>query len=156
MTSSVEGFFESYRAAFERMDAAAIAGHFASPVHVASDTGGGVHLQALTAEEWRDALEQLLTRYRAIDVGSAHVRELSSDALSSRLVQARVVWSLHDRAGRELYEFNALYTLARHDDSSRIAAIAHDEIPQFRRCLARLQAERRPSGGTSASAAGPG
>jgi hypothetical protein len=152
----VEAFFESYRAAFVRLDAPAIADHFAHPVHVASDTGGAVHLQALTAEEWREALGRILAMYRAIDVGAAHVRELSSDALSPRLVQARVVWSLHDRTGHELYEFNALYTLARHEDSFRIAAIAHDEIPQYRRCLARLQAERGPSRGTSASAGGAG
>jgi hypothetical protein len=152
----VEAFFESYRAAFERMDAPAIAGHFTHPVHLASDTGGGVRLETLTAEEWRDTLDRILAMYRAIDVSAAQWGALTSDALSSRLVQARVAWSLRDRAGHPLYEFNALYTLARHDDSFRIAAIAHDEIPQYRRCLARLQAEQSRAGGTEKSAADAG
>jgi hypothetical protein len=67
-----------------------------------------------------------------------------------------VAWRLDDGAGHPLYEFTALYTLARHEHSFRIAAIAHDEIPQYRRCLARLQAERRAPGGASASAADAG
>ena len=36
--SSVKGFFEGYRGAFERLDAGAIADHFAYPSHVTSDS----------------------------------------------------------------------------------------------------------------------
>jgi hypothetical protein len=148
----VEAFFESYAAAFVRQDAPAVAELFTYPLHVASDTGGTVHLQTATAEAWPETLAQLLAMYRAIDVGAARVSALTIHALSPRLVHARVVWSLHARAGRPLYEFTALYTLAWHESSFRVAAIAHDEIPQYRRCVARLQADQ----GTSAPAADAG
>jgi len=77
--------------------------------------------------------------YRAIDVGSVEATALATDALSSRLVQARVRWALLDRAAQPLYEFDAMYTLARHTEKFRITAIAHNEIPQYRRCLARVR-----------------
>ncbi|GAC1483842.1 MAG: hypothetical protein NVS1B5_03430 [Gemmatimonadaceae bacterium] len=54
------------------------------------------------------------------------------------MVQARLRWALADRAARPLYEFDAMYTLARHTETFRITAIAHNEIPEYRRCLARV------------------
>jgi hypothetical protein len=39
-------------------------------------------------------------------------------------------------------EFDAARTLARIGGALRIAAPAHNEIPRYRECLARLQAER--------------
>ena len=80
--------------------------------------------------------------YRAIDFGSAEATGLGTDALSPRLVQARLRWALHDRAGSPLYEFDAMYTLARHTELFRITAIAHNEIPHYRGCLSRLRSER--------------
>jgi hypothetical protein len=77
--------------------------------------------------------------YREIDVGSVEAIGLATDALSSRLVQARLRWSLSDRAARPLYEFDAMYTLARHTEIFRITAIAHNEIPQYRKCLAQVR-----------------
>jgi hypothetical protein len=53
-----------------------------------------------------------------------------------------VRWALHDKAARLLYEFDAMYTLARHTELFRITAIAHNEIPHYRNCLSRLRAER--------------
>jgi len=35
-----------------------------------------------------------------------------------------------------------MYTLARHTETFRITAIAHNEIPEYRRCLAALEAGR--------------
>ncbi len=80
--------------------------------------------------------------YRAIGFGSARVLRLAPVELSPRLVQVMVHWALHDGIGRILYDFQALYTLVRIGDTLRIAAIAHNEIPRYRECLARLRSER--------------
>ena len=143
ITADVRAFFTSYCTAFIRQDAPAIAKHFADLVHVATDAGDDVNVQVATAAEWRKTIDRLLDMYRAIDVGSVEATGLATDALSPRLVQARLRWALSDRAARPLYEFDAMYTLARHSERFRITAIAHNEIPEYRRCLARVRSERR-------------
>jgi hypothetical protein len=143
ITADVRSFFTSYCTAFIRQDAPAIAKNFADLVHVASDSGDDVNVHVETAAEWRKTIDRLLDMYRAIDVGFIEATGLASDALSPRLVQARVRWALSDRASRPLYEFDAMYTLARHSEIFRITAIAHNEIPEYRRCLARVRTEQR-------------
>jgi len=147
ITADVRAFFTSYCTAFIRQDAPAIAKHFADLVHVASDGGDDVNVHVETAAEWRKTIDRMLEMYRAIDVGSdvgsIEAIGLATDALSPRLVQARLRWALSDRAARPLYEFDAMYTLARHTEKFRITAIAHNEIPEYRRCLARIKTEQR-------------
>jgi hypothetical protein len=89
--------------------------------------------------------------YRGIDVGSVVATGLATDPLSSRLVQARVRWALSDKAARPLYEFDAMYTLARHTETFRITAIAHNEIPEYRRCLAALESAKTAKAGNRKS-----
>ncbi len=145
ITADVRAFFTSYCTALIRQDAQAIAKHFADMVHVATDTGGDVSVHVANAVEWRKTIDRILEMYRAIDVGSVEATGLATDALSSRLVQARLRWALSDRAARPLYEFDAMYTLARHTDTFRITALAHNEIPEYRRCLARFdRVEKKP------------
>jgi len=139
ITADVRAFFTSYCAAFIRQDAPAIAKHFANLVHVAGDDGRDVSVRVATADEWRETIDRLLAMYRTIDVGSVEAIGLATDALSPRLVQARLRWSLRDKAAQPLYEFDAMYTLARHTETFRITAIAHNEIPQYRSCLERVR-----------------
>ena len=139
ITADVRAFFTSYCTAFIRQDAPAIARHFADTVHVATDTGDDVKVYVSDAQEWRKAIDRILKMYRAINVGSVEATGLATDALSSRLVQARLRWALSDRAGQPLYEFDAMYTLARHTETFRITAVAHNEITEYRRCMARLE-----------------
>jgi hypothetical protein len=73
---------------------------------------------------------------------------MSVHPISPRLVQASLHWALMDGKRAPLYEFDALYTLARHSEKFRIIAIAHNEIPQYRRCAERL-------GGRAASPSNP-
>ncbi len=141
-TPGVSAFFDSYRTAFERFDAPAIAGHFAYPSHVTSDTGTLALSTIASLEEWIGKIERLLGMYRAIGVSSARILDLAPTELSPRLVQAIVHWELHDGAGQLLYDFEAAYTLGEIDGKLRIAAIAHDEIPRYRACLARLRSRR--------------
>lgn len=142
ITADVRAFFTSYCTAFIRQDAPAIARHFANLVHVSSDDGRDVSVLIATAEEWRKTIDRLLEMYRAIDVGSVEATGLATDQLSPRLVQARLRWALKDKSARCLYEFDAMYTLARHTETFRITALAHNEITEYRSCLARVRAAR--------------
>jgi hypothetical protein len=147
VTADVRAFFTSYCTAFIRQDVPAIARHFADVVHVATDVGDDVNVHVANGAEWRTTIERILEMYRAIDVASLVATGLATDPLSARLVQARLRWALSDKAGSPLYEFDAMYTLARHTETFRITAIAHNEIPEYRRCLATLE------GGKSVKAA---
>ena len=59
--------------------------------------------------------------------------------ISPRLVQAHIHWALHNAAGERLYDFEAIYTVIRSDGALHITAIAHNELPQYQACLARLR-----------------
>jgi ketosteroid isomerase-like protein len=142
ITADVRAFFTTYCTAFIRRDAAAIARHFADQVYVASETGKSVRVQVETGDEWRKTIDHLLGMYLAINVASAEVKEMSIHPISSRLVQASLHWALRDGKSAPLYEFDALYTLARHSETFRIIAIAHNEIPQYRRCAERIASHR--------------
>jgi hypothetical protein len=148
VTADVRAFFTSYCTAFIRQDAPAIARHFADIVHVATDVGDDVNVRVANGAEWRATIDRILEMYRVIDVGSVLATGLATDPLSPRLVQARLRWALSDKASRPLYEFDAMYTLARHTETFRITAIAHNEIPEYRRCLATLEAGKGVKAGT--------
>lgn len=136
---AVREFFHSYRAAFEALDAAAIADHFSCPLHIASDDAGAVGLMTVGSRaEWVRVLEGLLELYRVVAFRSAHVRDLQAEWLTDRLVRARVHWAMRGDGGRPLYQFMAEYTLAAGEDGLRIVALAHDEFAAYRRCRARL------------------
>jgi hypothetical protein len=138
-TPNVQTFFQAYRTAFERSDAAGIAGRFAYPSHITSDTDEIVLMPLATEHEWIGQIEQLLSTYRRIGVSSARVLGLAATELSPRLLQAVLHWALHDAAGDLLYRFEATYTLAEIDGALRITALAHNELPRLRECLARQQ-----------------
>jgi ketosteroid isomerase-like protein len=141
ITADVRAFFTTYCTAFIRLDAPAIARHFADQVFVASETGKTVRVQVSGSDEWRKTIDHLLEMYRAINFGSAEVTAMSVHAVSSRLVQASLHWALRDGNRAPLYDFDALYTLARHSEKFRIIAIAHNEIPQYRHCAERVGSE---------------
>jgi hypothetical protein len=151
VTADVRAFFTSYCTAFIRQDVPAIARHFADIVHVATDVGDDVNVHVANGAEWRTTIERILEMYRTIDVGSVVATGLATDPLSARLVQARLRWALSDKAGRPLYEFDAMYTLARHTETFRITAIAHNEIPEYRRCLATLEGGKSVKAGARKS-----
>ena len=144
ITADVRAFFTTYCTAYIRQDAAAIIRHFADLVHIASDNGERVEVHVATAADLGKTIGRLLEMYRSIDFGSAEVTALATDELSSRLVQARLRWRLYDRVSRPLYEFDAMYTLARHTEVFRITALAHNEIPHFRHCVSRLKEAQPP------------
>ena len=140
--AQISAFFDSYRTAFERQDAAAIADHFSYPGHVTSDAGEIVLVPITNRQEWIGKLEQLLGMYRAIAVSSARVLNLVLTEISPRLVQAHLHWALDNAAGERLYDFEAIYTLTQSNDAFHITAIAHNELPRYQACYARLKGQR--------------
>lgn len=137
--AAVKTFFESYRAAFERYDASGIADHFAFPAHMTSDADQ-IELSAIPSkEEWIDQLKHLVEMYRAIGVSSARILELTISGLSPRVVYTTVRWGLYDRTGALLYDFYATYTMVSMGGALRISALAHNEMPQSRDALKRIQ-----------------
>src|SRR4051812_12421296 len=141
ITADVRAFFTKYCTAYCRLDAPAIAKMFADVVHVSADNGTRVTVHVATNEEMLKTISHLLEMYRAIGFHSAEALGVASDDMSPRLVQARVLWLLRNKAGDPLYEFDAMYTLARHTDFFRIPALAHNETPQYRRYLAAQRGE---------------
>jgi hypothetical protein len=135
---AVQAFFDSYRTAFERSDARAIAGHFAYPCQLTSDADEIVLASVASQEQWIGMIEQLVGSYRRIGVSSARIVEFAATQLSPRLHHAVVRWLLHDGDGNVLYGFDAAYTLAEIGDELRITALAHNELPQLRTYLASL------------------
>ena len=142
LLTQINAFFDSYRTAFERQDAAAIADHFSYPGHVTSDAGEIVLVPITNREEWIGKVEQLLGMYRAIGVSSAQVLGLALTEISPRLIQARIHWALQTAAGEPLYDFEASYTLTNRAGAFHITAIAHNEMPRYQACYARLKAQR--------------
>lgn len=142
ITADVRAFFTKYCSAYIRQDAAAICKHFADLVHISSDTGDRVTVHVATNDEMLKTTAHLLEGYRAIGFATAEALAVATDEMSSRLVQARVLWLLRDKAGEPIYEFDAMYTLARHTEIFRITALAHNEIRQYRRALAKANAGR--------------
>jgi hypothetical protein len=136
ITADVRAFFTTYATAYARQDVPAILKHFAEVIHISGDSGERVTVHVETREQMQKSIAHLIEMYRAIDFGGAEALALATDEMSSRLVQARLLWLLRDKSGNPLYEFDAMYTLARHTELFRITALAHNEMPHYRHCLA--------------------
>lgn len=135
-------FFKSYRAAFSRLNAEAIADHFTCPLQI---TGEAREVSVSSVEErsaWTASLHRVLDMYRALAIADAQFRLLGQIQLSDRLRTAHLNWTLYDQAGDSLYEFSAVYTVARIGEPLLITAIAHDEISQYRAWLQQRQISR--------------
>ncbi len=131
-------FFASYRAAFERGSTAAVVEHFAFPCHITGDASTVTLTVIASRDEGLRMVEHILAMYRTIGVASVRVLDLVAREVSPHLVQILVHWALDDEAGARLYAFEAAYILAEIDGELRITAIAHNEVPRYRACLARL------------------
>ncbi len=133
----MDAFFDSYLAAFERLDAAAIAQHFGYPLHVVGDADEIVPMVAATEAEWLPQLDRLVGVYRRLQVSRARILSVATTALSPRLWHAAVHWELREGTGQVLYDFEGAYTLARMGGRTLIVAIAHNELPRVRDRLSR-------------------
>lgn len=130
LSQRATAFFESYVIAFESLEPDAITEHFAFPFHMASD-GDEVSLTTVPdAASWREEIGGLVSFYRDMGVATGRMIESSSTELSPRVEHAFVHWQLADAGGADLYDFHAVYTLVDAGGATRIAALAHDEVPR--------------------------
>jgi hypothetical protein len=139
--AEVQAFFDAYRSAFERRDAAAVAAHFRFPLHVTGDAGEVSVVSIPSVAAWIPQIERLLAGYAQLDVRTARMLAARTTRLSPRLAQTAVRWALADSAGQVVYEFDAAYTLAATGGALKITAITHNEQLRAREAL-----HRRASG----------
>jgi hypothetical protein len=131
----VLAFFESYARAFERCDAAAIAGHCAFPLQIVDDGEGTEPMSVLDRPSWIAVLNRLIELYRRIELGSARFVASTVAEIAPGLLHVLVNWQLENRAGQGLYKFTAVYTVKRLAQGLRITAITHNELSQSRAFL---------------------
>ena len=134
--SSLQAFFDEYRATFARYDVDALAELFAFPLQVVSGTDEGAAISVSTREEWRPVLEGLLGAYRSLGVADGEPLELDATELTPHVASARAHWELRREDGGAIYDFTAVYTLAQVDGAWRVVAVAHDELPKLQVALA--------------------
>jgi hypothetical protein len=135
--SSIQAFFDTYRAAFEAFDVAAIADLFSYPCQITSGDGEIAVTTIGNREAWVAQIERLVSAYRAIGVRCAEALEVQVVELTPWLAQAAVHWGLRDQEGETIYDFDASYTLADFGQGMRITALAQNETPRLRAAIDR-------------------
>ncbi|HEY7875790.1 MAG TPA: hypothetical protein VIG64_11785 [Actinomycetota bacterium] len=130
-TERAQDFLDDYRSVFEQFDADAVAERFAYPCLIVGD-GDPVDLRAVGSHaEWVEQLKMLMDIYKGFGVRTAAVLDSNAMSVTPRVIQVAIHWSLRDADDREVYDFHAVYTLVEREGALRIAAIAHDELPQI-------------------------
>jgi ketosteroid isomerase-like protein len=123
MTAGITAFFESYRAAFDALDARAVAAHFAVPSMLFDE-------KAYTWGSQDDVIadiERLLTLYRNSGFVSATYEVANSLPQGDAGVTANLYWTITRRSGAP-WRFHTGYTLRRLDDQWKIVlCIAYEE-----------------------------
>jgi hypothetical protein len=127
-----EQVMEEYRSAFLRADLDALAKRFGFPLQVVSVTGDQVSITIAGSQDWPDVLKGLLETYRRLEVAEAVLLAVESFQPMDAVANIRVHWQLQRVDGAKVYDFTAVYTLARVDGSLKIIAIAHDELSKIR------------------------
>ena len=118
---------DDYRSAFLRADLDALVNCFGFPLQVASVIGDEVSVTVARSEDWPEALRGLLDLYRRLEVADAVMLAVEISQPLDPVASIRVHWSLERADGSSVYDFTALYTLARVASNFKIIAIAHDE-----------------------------
>ena len=137
----VRAFFRSYTAAFEALDVDAIADCVAYPSHIVSD-GEEVGLIAMAdRQQCLAAMDRVVTLHRKLGAPAGRIHDLSIMELSPRLVQASLTMEVLDKSSSHLYDFQAIYSLAKFSGAWRIVAIAHNQIPRLMSCVSQHQNE---------------
>lgn len=123
MTAGIVTFFESYRAAFDRLDARGLAAHFAVPSMLIDE-------QAYTWASEADVIadiEKLLTLYRNSGFVNATYEIANSLPQGDDGVTANLFWTIARRSGLP-WRFHTGYTLRRFDGAWKIVlCIAYEE-----------------------------
>ena len=132
---------ERYRSAFAHADADALVDCFDFPVQVVSVEGDRASVSVSGRHDWPGVLDRLLGAYGRLRVADVIPLALEVSEPMDAIAIVRVHWALQREGGGTVYDFTAVYTLARRNDRLAIVAIAHDELPKLQGAL------RAPAGG---------
>lgn len=106
--SEVVQFFESYRHAFNHLDAEDVARHFCVPSMMSTNDGYTVWTDA---SQVRNNMVALCDRYRADGVSEAHCEILDVIDQPPAHAFANVRWLIHRQAGSPPLRFRTSYNL---------------------------------------------
>lgn len=133
--TATQKFMEHYRSAFARADADALVECFDYPVQVVSVAGDRASVSVAGRDDWPQVIAGLLGAYERLGVVEVLPQALEVDEPMVAVAVVRVHWALQREDGDAVYDFTAVYTLARLDNGLRIVAIAHDELPKLQAAL---------------------
>jgi len=142
LDEDVRAFFQTYTAAFEALDVEAIADCVAYPSHIVSDDEEVVLIAMADRQQCLAAMDKVVTLHRKLGAPAGRIHDLSITELSPRLVQASLRMEVLDKTSSFLYDFQAIYSLAKFSGGWRIVAIAHNQIPRLLICVSQRQSER--------------
>jgi hypothetical protein len=137
--SAPRELIEQYRSAFASADVEALLDCFNFPLQVVSITTDQASVSIARTEDWPHVLDELLSGYQRLGVAEAVPLSLEVTEPIKGVAFVRVHWALQRANGDPIYDFKAVYTLARTDGRYRIVAIAHDELPKLRTAIGALQ-----------------
>jgi hypothetical protein len=130
---------EQYRSAFASADVDALLDRFNSPLQIVAITTDQASVSIARTEDWPHVLGELLSGYARLRVAEPVPLSLEVAEPIEGVAFVRVHWALQRSNGDPIYEFTAVYTLARTDSRYRIVAIAHDELPKLRAAMSAIQ-----------------
>ncbi len=139
---------ERYRAAFTNGDLDALMDCFAFPLQVLSVAGDEVSITTAQLEQWPGVLARLLGAYERLGVTDCVPVSVDAAEPLRAVSVVRVLWELRREDHEPVYDFTAVYTLARTQGPSRIVAVAHDELPKMQAALQALGPGRPPGSPT--------
>jgi len=134
---TAQDLLEQYCAAFGHADVGALMNCFTFPLHVAGVADGEAMTSVAHAEEWPGVLERLLEAYGRMGVTVAVPLSVEITEPMNAVAVVGVHWELQRRDREPVYDFTAVYTLARTDGQLRIVTIAHDELPKIQAAMQR-------------------
>jgi hypothetical protein len=142
LNEEVRTFFQTYTAAFEALDVEAIADCVAYPSHIVSDGEEAVLIAMADRQQCVAAMDKVVTLHRELGAPAGRIHDLSITELSPRLAQASLRMEVLDKTSSCLYDFQAIYSLAKFSGAWRIVAIAHNQIPRLLSCVSQRQSGR--------------
>ncbi len=101
--------------------------------------GTGRSVSVAGRDDWPQVIAGLLGAYERLGVVEVVPQALEVDEPMVAVAVVRVHWALQREDGDAVYDFTAVYTLARLDNGLRIVAIAHDELPKLQAALQALR-----------------
>jgi hypothetical protein len=137
--SAPRELIEQYRSAFASADVEALLDCFNFPLQVVSITTDQASVSIARTEDWPHVLDELLSGYERLGVAEAVPLSLEVTEPIEGVAFVRVHWALQHTNGDPIYDFKAVYTLARTHGRYRIVAIAHDELPKLRAAMGAQQ-----------------